>query len=32
MLYVLTRKDAESALKTSATFQVELQKALFERQ
>jgi putative ABC transport system ATP-binding protein len=32
MLYVLAKKDAENALKTSATFQEELQKALFERQ
>ena len=32
MLYALAKQDADNALKTSATFQVELQKALFERQ
>ena len=32
MLYALAKQDADNAMKTSATFQEELQKALFERQ
>jgi putative ABC transport system ATP-binding protein len=32
MLYVLAKEDFDAVLKTSETFQVELQKALFERQ
>jgi putative ABC transport system ATP-binding protein len=32
MLYVLAKEDFDAVLSTSETFQVELQKALFERQ
>jgi putative ABC transport system ATP-binding protein len=32
LLYALAKEDADDALKSSATFQEELQKALFERQ
>lgn len=32
MLYALAKEDFDAVLKTSETFQVELQKALFERQ